>query len=229
MRRARKRAFGFTVVELLVGMVILVLLNIALIAIYRAGLTTAEHTSGRAALQQQARLLMDRMITLVSTAVRQDTTSDPLFYPSTANLNTPSTRLDWRSATDLFNGLRVEEENVAANDFRTLKHHAYRISWLDPDTSVRLTELNINTLAPLTTPPPQTLAQHIDSLTFNRIDTSIISVQIRVSNIVAGRYHTGDLMRRMDASQDADGVAGGHRRVYTLESAVTLPVFTGIF
>ncbi len=214
---------GFTILEVLVSMLILALLSVALIVIYRSGLTEAEHATGRMALQQQARLLMDKMVPMITTAakVSQDDNTDPLFFPPAdqAGYN----RIDWRSSVDLFNQMAVVG---SATDFRNVVQYAYRISW-DGDFSVRLSELDINSLLP-TARAPQVLGQHIDQLTFTRSLQSIVIVTIRTSNRVGGVVHTGDLMRRYDLSADADNVNGGDRRTYALESALILPVYTGI-
>lgn len=219
----RKKLTGFTLPEIMVSMAILAVLSVALIVIYRSGLTEAEHATGRMALQQQARLLMDKMVPLITTAARvaQDDTSEPLFFPP-ADANGYN-RIDWRSSVDLFNQLAV---TGVVGDFRRIVQYAYRISW-DGDFSVRLQELDINSLNPTGT-DARVIAQHIDQLTFTRIIDSTVIVNIRTSNRVGGEVHTGDLMRRYDLSADADNVNGGDRRVYALESALILPVYTGI-
>lgn len=224
MSTSVKKRKGFTIIELMVSMAIMAILLTALVFIYRAGMTEAEHTSGRMALQSQARLLMDKMVPLVSTAVKLagDEASDPLFFPTGTMIGNGQPKIEWRSSADLFNAQNV----VGTADFRILRQYAYRIEYDTNDAYVRLQELDLATLQPTAT-EPRVLAQGIDGLTFTRIDASAVAVQIRVSNRVLGRSN-GELMRRWDTSQDADGNAGGDRRTYTLESALILPVFTGI-
>ncbi|MEW6283883.1 MAG: prepilin-type N-terminal cleavage/methylation domain-containing protein [Candidatus Eremiobacterota bacterium] len=224
MTRSRKR--GFSLAEVLVSMAILSALSLALVLIYRSGLTEYEHTSGRIAMQTQSRLLMDKMVPLVTTATRPagDPTGDPLLFPPIAydaNLDgafpDPVREIRFISGSDLLSDNQVSVLGPNYPDYRTFLQHFYKID-IDNFGDVRLTETtDIAGLNPVNRPDnPRLLANNIFDLQFTRVQESALQVRITCTNRMNGRYHSGDLMRRnMSATQ----------QFYNLDSALQLPVF----
>ncbi len=233
--KKKLRNKGFTLVEIMVSMLILSALALALVMIYRTGLTEYNHASGRITLQLKSRLVLDKLLFFLSSAARPngDPSGDPVPFP-------PATGSVERELTFISGpNLLIDGTNPASADPVTFRNnlatnqHRYRVRFqpaflTDPSRELVIQDMGTN--GATVTGAPKVIGNNLLDVTFQRVQPSAIQVQISCSNwnATSQRYVDGESMHRATSQGgfNAQGQAVGASNRYDLDSAIQLPIYS---
>ena len=165
---------GVSLVEVLVVTGLMTLLTLILTEIYFASYKVFEHGSAHTDIQQRCRETVNRIVPLIMGASEPALTQDAVYLPDNVDASRGS-ELWFYSPDDLFGN--------AVYDPRNPVFYFYRVRQLSGDVVLEKLAMNGTTLA---SPPPRVLGKAMGDLTFERIDTGLVQIEVAASAKVRG-------------------------------------------
>ncbi len=177
---------GITVLELLIAMGIASLISLTMVMLYSSSLFQYAHSSGRIELTRRAREGLNRIATILTTAVKPNKIAEAIYAPP---LPAPPWDTDPFNAPDQYNAVMFASPYDLLNpeapppNPRNPTYHLYEIALVpgfQGGNDIVLRRL-LNPTTIDTSVEPRYLVRNIDNLDIKRIDNTALLIRIDIS------------------------------------------------